>query len=260
MTGDPLWAAPGGVLEPISPDPPEWTHRAVLRQRWCELAYFHWPYEPSVVQRLLPGGLRVDTFDGSAWVGLIPFEMRDVRLGRTPPVPWLGSFIEINVRTYVIDPLGRRSVWFFSLDVPRSAIVAVARTVFSLPYCWAHAEHHVDGDTHRYRMTRRWPRGTSPSAEMRFRVADRVPDDEVSELDHFLSARWSLATTRRGRLLHGRVHHPRWPLHSVDSVAIDQDVIEAAGLPSPTGRPHARYSPGVGVEVAWFETIRRSNG
>ena len=88
---------------------------------------------------------RVDTFDGSAWVGLIPFEMRRVRLGASPPVPWLGTFLEINVRTYVVDELGRRAVWFFSLDVPRTAIVAVARAVFSLPYCWATTTHTRTG-------------------------------------------------------------------------------------------------------------------
>jgi uncharacterized protein YqjF (DUF2071 family) len=95
------------------------------------------------VQRLLPDGLRVDTFDGSAWVGLIPFHMRAVRIGPGPIVPYLGSFVEINVRTYVTDADGHRGVWFFSLDVPRSPIVGVARTAFSLPYCWSAAGHTV---------------------------------------------------------------------------------------------------------------------
>lgn len=245
--------------ENISPDPPDWTRRPVLRQRWCELAYFHWRYDADVVQRLLPPGLVVDTFDGSAWVGLIPFEMRDVRVGPTPPLPWLGSFIEINVRTYVIDATGRRSVWFFSLDVPRIAIVGVARSVFSLPYCWAHAGHVVAGDEHHYSMNRRWPRGSAAHAEIRFRVGERVPDDDVGDLDHFLCARWGLATVRRGRLFHGPVHHERWPLHLVENVDIAQNVVEAAGLPTPVGAAHARYSPGVSVEVAWFEAITRDD-
>ncbi len=74
-------------------------------------------------------------------VGLIPFGTRKVQLGSSPAVPWLGSFIEINVRSYVVDESGRRAVWFFSLDVPRLPIVAVARSVFALPYCWARASH-----------------------------------------------------------------------------------------------------------------------
>ena len=99
-------------IEPVAADPPLWDRRPVLKQQWTELAYLHWRYEPSVVQRRLPAGVTVDTFDGSAWVGLIPFEMRNVQLGSTPPVPFFGNFLEINVRTYVTDSLGRRAVWF----------------------------------------------------------------------------------------------------------------------------------------------------
>ena len=244
------------TIEAVAPDPPLNDCRSVLRQRWAELAYFHWAYEPEVVQRRLPAGVTIDTFDGSAWVGLIPFEMRDVQLGPTPPVPWLGTFIEINVRTYVVDSLGRRAVWFFSLDGPRSAIVAVARSVFALPYCWAQAAHVREGDQHRYEMRRRWPRRPGASAEMSFAVGDAIPDDDVSDLDHFLTARWALLTQRRSRLLSGQVRHPRWPLHRVEDVHIDQSVIEAAGLPSPVGAPRALYSPGVDVEVAWFQNVR----
>ncbi len=242
-------------IEPVTAEPPAWERRPVLRQQWAELAYFHWPYEPDVVQRRLPRGVTVDTFDGHAWVGLIPFEMRRVRLGPTPPVPWLGTFVEINVRTYVTDSLGRRAVWFFSLDVPRSAIVAVARSVFALPYCWAKAEHGRDGHRHRYHMTRRWPRGPSAAADMRFTIGDRMEPTDESDLDHFLCARWALITTRRGRPLYGPVHHPRWPLHRVEDVVVDQDAIQAAGLPAPQGAPLARYSPGVEVEVGWFQKV-----
>ena len=245
-------------VEQVSPDPPPWDRRAVLRQRWSELAYFHWPYEPAAVQRLLPAGLRVDTFDGVAWVGLIPFEMRDVQFGRTPPMRRLGTFIEVNVRTYVIDVLGRRAVWFFSLDVPRSAAVAVARSIFGLPYCWAHAEHTVEGDRHHYRTRRRWPADEQGDADIRFRVGARLVDSETQGLDNFLCARWAMVAERRRELWHGRVDHPQWPLHRVDAVEIDQTLLEAAGLSTPEGAPHARYSPGVDVRIAWFEKIARS--
>ncbi|MEP7113119.1 MAG: DUF2071 domain-containing protein [Ilumatobacteraceae bacterium] len=242
-------------VEQISQDPPPWNRRAVLHQRWSELAYFHWPYEPAVVQRLLPAGVRIDTFDGAAWVGLIPFEMRDVQFGRTPPMRRLGSFIEVNVRTYVIDALGRRAVWFFSLDVPRSAAVVVARSAFGLPYCWARAEHSIVGDRHHYQTQRRWPAGTQAGADIRFRVSGRVADSETGALDHFLYARWAMVAERRHQLSYGRVDHPRWPLHRVDAVEIDETLIKAAGLPAPDRAPHAHYSPGVDVRIAWYEKI-----
>ena len=245
-------------IEPIFADPPALGARPVLRQRWTELAYLHWRYEPDVVQRFLPAGVLVDTYDGSAWVGLILFEMRDVQLGPTPPVPWLGSFIEINVRTYVIDPQGRRAVWFFSLDVPRSVVVAVARSVFALPYCWADTDHTVVGDNHHYRMERRWPRVSQPMVDISFRVGERLDIEEVGDLEHFLCARWALLTSRRTRLLYGRVHHARWPLHRIDDLRVDETVIAATGLPAPDGPPHAMYSPGVDVGIAWFDKTRHA--
>ncbi len=253
-------ATAGIHIEPISVDPPKWDRRSILQQKWIELASFHWRYDPAVVQQMLLPGLQVDTFDGSAWVGLIPFEMRDVQLGGTPPVPWFGTFLEINVRTYVVDEHGRRAVWFFSLDVPRSAIVAVARTVFALPYCWAEASHERSGNTHVYRMRRRWPRShANRSAEMTFSVGSKVLPSDVTELDHFLSARWALITRRGDDLLYGRVNHPRWPIHRVHDVEVNEDVIQAAGLPRPEGSPHAFFSPGVDVEVAWFDPIERAD-
>jgi uncharacterized protein YqjF (DUF2071 family) len=241
--------------EAVTAEPPPLGGRAVLHQRWDELAYFHWPYDPAVIETHLPAGVRADTFDGRAWVGLIPFEMRRVQLGPTPPIPFVSHFVEINVRTYVVDRLGRRAVWFFSLDVPRSAIVAVARSVFSLPYCWSAASHTVDGDHHRYEMARRRPHGARPVARIDFHVGAAIRPGDIEPLDHFLTARWALLTTRRRRLLRGSVYHEPWPLHRVDRFDVSTTPIEAAGLPAPDGPPRALYSPGVAVDLAWFEPV-----
>ena len=112
-----------------------------MLQGWYNVAQIHWRYEPSVVQALLPKGFTVDTFDGAAWVGLIPFEMRRIRLPFGPNggigAGRFGTFPETNVRTYILDRQGRRAVWFFSLDINRVAATLVARTGYGLPYCTA---------------------------------------------------------------------------------------------------------------------------
>ena len=171
-------------------------------------------------------------------------------------MPYLGTFVEINVRTYVVDATGRRAVWFWSLDVPRSLIVGVARTAFALPYCWSPGAEHLEPEPgrHRYTMRRRWPAGDA-NARIDFTVGAGIADDDVDELSHFLSARWGLLTTRRDRVLRGAVSHPPWPLFEIDEHSIDQTVIEAAGLSTPTGEPHAMYSPGVDVEVGWLRRV-----
>lgn len=246
--------APAVSLQPITAEPPGLGARAVMSQNWTDLGYFHWRYPPAVVQALLPRGVVVDTFDGSAWVGLIPFVMRNVRIGPLPEVPFLSTFVEVNVRTYVVDEQGRRSVWFFSLDVPRAMIVAIARSVFSLPYCWGQAVHTHTDNRHHYSVVRRWPH-RGPGCEIGYSQGELLTPAQLTELDHFLTARWSLVTTRSDTVLRGRIHHPQWPLHDVHDVSLAGNLVEAAGLPAPAGVPHSRCSPGVPVTVAWLQHV-----
>lgn len=244
------------LTEPVQPAPPALASPPIMHQRWEQLAYFHWAYDPAEVQSHLPNGLTVDTFDGAAWVGLIPFEMRDIQFGRTPAIPHFGTFTEINVRTYVVDAHGRRAIWFFSLDVPLASVTAAARTIFGVPYCWSHTEHHVSGVHHHYTFDRQWPKpgtGVWANASIAFDVGAKIA--EPSHFDHWMSARWALVSKRFGRLDYGRVFHPPWPLHEVENVDIDESALRAAGLSAPQGQPHARYSPGVPVSLAWFERI-----
>ena len=115
-------------------------HRASMIHWWEQVTFIHWRFDPVVVQRLLPSGLTVETFDGSAWVGLVPFYMR-VALPKSRSVPWLSRFAETNVRTYVKGTDGTNGVWFFSLDAARLGArigdgEVRARAAAQMPQCW----------------------------------------------------------------------------------------------------------------------------
>lgn len=229
-------------MEQVCPDP---VRRAVMVQQWRDLSYIHWRYDPAEVGALLPPGLEVDTFDGSAWVGLIPFSMRDIGVPNLPAVPYFGSFPEVNVRTYVRHR-GVPGVWFFSLDVNRLLPALVARTTYRLPYCWGSASNVRDGDFVDATVARRWPSGASTSITVEIGDAIVEPD----ELSVFLSARWGLYS-RAGRngLRYAPVDHERWPLHSARLVRLEDTLVVASGLSAPIGEPHVMFSPGVSVRV-----------
>nr|WP_256199118.1 DUF2071 domain-containing protein [Verrucomicrobium spinosum] len=105
-----------------------------MYQTWSHLLFLHWEWDAAAIQRTLPSGLHVDTFGGSAWVGLVPFFMRNIRPRYLPAVPWVSYFLELNVRTYVHDDEGRPGVWFYSLDCNQPLAVWTAQTFFHLPY------------------------------------------------------------------------------------------------------------------------------
>jgi uncharacterized protein len=226
----------------ICPNP---VKRAVMVQQWRDLAYLHWRYPIEEIQALLPAGVEVDSFDGSAWVGLIAFSMKNIGVPRLPAVPYFGSFPEVNVRTYVRRN-GIPGVWFFSLDVNRLAPALVARTTYRLPYCWGKASNELVGNTLTTSVRRRWPDVASTKIEVTVGAKIEQPD----ELAHFLTARWGLYSRGIGKsLMYVPVDHEPWSLYEASLVHLEDSLIVRAGIPAPTGEPHVMFSPGVSVRI-----------
>lgn len=224
------------------------TDLPVLSMRWEDVAFLHWRVSPDDVQRQLPSGLTVDTFAGDAWVGLVPFRMTAIRLFGGFPVPF-GTFPEVNVRTYVRGPDGKRGVWFHSLDVDSLPPTLVARSLWGLPYNAA-----------RVRVSRR--RGEvgcvslREGAEVRTVVTpgrwDRLPD----ALTMFLTDRDRLFTFRAGGLWAADVLHAPWKLRHAESVEVRQHAVQAAGYGLSKAEPdHVRYSAGVEVRVLGLRRV-----
>jgi uncharacterized protein YqjF (DUF2071 family) len=231
---------------PTSANPPSTT---VMRQEWRRLTFLHWPYEPAVVQRLLPPGLTVETYDGTAWVALVPFEMV-AKAPVGPELPWASRFWETNVRTYVTGPDGRTGVWFLSLDASRFGAVAAARLGYSLPYYWSRMRLVAtdEGRDILYVTERRWPRPAGRSV-VQVRVGEPYAAAELTQRDHYLTARFALwARTRRG-LRWTPADHTPWPLHRAELLRLDDTLVTAAGLPAPQGEPVLHHSAGVAVRI-----------
>ncbi len=217
-----------------------------MRQSWRELTFLHWPYEPSDVRSLVPPALELDLYDGAAWIGLVPFIVADLTLPRGPALPWASTFPETNVRTYVVDRHGRRGVWFFSLDAARLHAVVGARAAYALPYFWARMKVRREGNSVIYSSRRLlWPAARS---DIVINTGDPIRDP--TELEVFLTARFRLYATRFGMPLKADVEHPPWPLQRATVERLEQDLIQAAGLPPPAGEPLAHFSRNLDVMVA----------
>jgi uncharacterized protein YqjF (DUF2071 family) len=220
---------------------------------WDELTFLHWSYDPAAVQRLLPDGLEVETFDGRAWVGLVPFFLRVGLPHGIGPVPWLSCFAETNVRTYVRSRAGGQSgIWFFSLDAARLGAVLVARATYRLPYFWSTMRLSVLGDERHYTCRRRWPDpGRGATSDVRVRIGEPFAADELTPLDHFLTARWSLFSAPLAGLRRAAASHDPWPLRRATVLHLRDELVAAAGLPAPAGDPIAHFSPSVTVRIGW---------
>jgi uncharacterized protein len=220
----------------------------VMRQRWETLTFLHWDYPVERVQRLLPPGLEVEPWGGRAWVGLVPFHMR-VRPPVGPALRGVTTFPETNVRTYVLGPDGTPGVWFFSLDAANLPAVTVARLVYGLPYFFARMRVTCDGPTVSYRSRRSGSGAAGAGHQIVVVPGSRLSSGEVGEFEHYLTTRFTLWNVHGGALMRSPAEHPPWQLQQAEVAVMEQDVIEAAGLPSPQGTPVVHFSEGVEVRI-----------
>lgn len=222
--------------------------RLAQRQTWESLLFLHWRVPVSALRPLVPSSLEIDTFDGSAWVGLVPFTMRGVRLSWLPPVPGTSDFHETNVRTYVHRAGKDPAVWFFSLDAAAYLPVMVARTFWHLPYFHARMtlEHRDDGTVF-YETHRRDAKGAG--ATVHYRPEGDTFHATPGTLEHFLAERYILFANTGNGIQRGHVHHTPYPLRKTTVLSWREDLLAAGGITRGDEAPLALCSPGVSVEV-----------
>lgn len=220
----------------------------VMRQRWAGLLFLHWPVPVEMIAARLPAGLHVDTHEGVAWIGVVPFFMDRVRPVCLPPVPGLSWFLELNVRTYVHDAEGNPGVWFFSLDCNQPLAVEIARRAFHLPYQHAEMSAARDGGRIRYQCRRR---SAASSAGFDYAAAAGGSPAVEGSLDWFLVERYLLfSADRNGRLFTGRVHHDPYRIAETDCSAWSAAPLGWEGFPVPEGPPASiRVAEPVDVSV-----------
>lgn len=222
----------------------------VMRQVWSDLLFAHWPAPASAIAALLPPGLPLDTWEGEAWVGVVPFRMPAIRLRGLPAVPLLMRAAEINVRTYVsLD--GKPGVYFFSLDADNPVAVEVARRWFHLPYFNARFRCHFAPDQVAYRVTRTDRRARPGAFDAVYRPTGPASPAEPGTLANWLTERFALYTAGpRGRIYRGDITHAPWLLAPAEADIRVNTLAQSHGIALPDTRPLLHYAPRVDM-LAW---------
>ena len=227
----------------------------VLYQTWRDLLFVHWEIDPELIQATLPPGLHVDTFEGKAYVGIVPFFMCDVHPRFTFNVPGLSDFAETNLRTYVYDRHGNPGVMFYSLDAYQRTAVWIARTMYHLPYHYAQMptpHHNRDGRTGQPTVHHTQRASARPSQWSKFVYAQggELSTAVPGTLEFFLLERYLFFTYSPRGLLEGRVWHVPYEFAPAKVSAWDANLLVLAGFDDPQRPPDSLLmSPGVVVDT-----------
>jgi uncharacterized protein len=220
----------------------------MMTQSWHDLLFAHWPADRNHVRALVPDVFELDTFDGLAWIGVVPFHMTNVAPRGVPAVPWLSAFPEINVRTYV--RVGDRpGIYFFSLDAGRWLAVQAARLLLRLPYFSAGMRVERHGDAVRFASRR------SGAREATFEVTyhPNGPPQPATHgtLEHFLTERYCLYNLGRASSPYRlEIQHPPWQLQPAQARLVCNTMLRAAGLSAASTQPILHFSRRQDM-VAW---------
>ena len=170
-------------------------------QDWHDLLFLHWRVPASTLRARVHPRLAIDERDGSAWVSMTPFTLRNGRVRGLPPLP---DFHELNFRTYVTHPRHGPGIWFFSLEAANALAVVTARLSVRLPYFPA----RMDRGEGWYRSERTLGRA---DFEIRFSAGAGLGVAPAGSLEEFLVERYQLYSVAAGPALwHGRIRHEPW--------------------------------------------------
>ena len=218
------------------------------RQSWKDLLFAHWPLPASILQPLVPESLRIDEFEGTSWVGVVPFRMTGVTKRPLPDLPWLSAFPELNLRLYV-ERDGKPGVWFLSLDADNPLAVWAARRFFHLPYFWS--EMRIKSKDYRFEYSSR-RRGKATVADFRasYRPVSDIFHSKPGTLESFLTERYCLyAQSTDGTMYRGEVHHFPWPLQKAAGKVEPHGLLASHGI-QVTGTPLLHFAKQIDV-VIW---------
>jgi uncharacterized protein YqjF (DUF2071 family) len=208
----------------------------VMGQSWVDLLFAHWTVPEPELRAAVPAAIPIDTFQGSAWIGIAPFEIVGLHLRGLPPLP---RFPELNVRTYTTIG-GRPAIWFFSLDAGSALAATAARRTYRLPYRHARMSIGRAGSRIHYRSELENVRAALRAT---YEPAGPVSPPAPGTLEHFLTERYRLYTLDgSGRLRHADIHHAPWPLQPARAEIAENTLTAPFGIELPPADPLLHYA------------------
>jgi uncharacterized protein len=225
----------------------------VMKQTWYDLLFAHWEIDSNLIKPFIPSSLQLDTYQGRAWIAVVPFRMSGIRLKYLPEIPFTSKFPEINVRTYVTYQ-GKPGVYFFSLDASNYLAVKVAKSFFHLPYHQSDMIVTSEGDSINFHSYR-----NKSKDEYRFRGKYQPTSDvyyaELGSLEYWLTERYCLYTEKNNRLYRGEIHHQPWPLQQAKADIYENTMVTINGFPLLHTKPLLHFAKKLDVLLWGIEEL-----
>lgn len=211
----------------------------VYYQEWNRVLFFHWEVPIEILDKLVPKELKIDTFNGKAYISIVPFTMENIRPKYLPAIGFISNFHEINVRTYV-ENNGKKGVYFLNIEAEKFLSAFVSKQLSGLPY-----------EKATIKRTANSYQSNNPSKGFHLSVDFTIdqPIHNKSNLDKWLTERYCLYLKECEHVYRYDIHHKEWELNQIKIDRFDL-AYQLGNLKIINENYFAHYSKGIEV-VAW---------
>lgn len=230
------------------------TGRWAMSQRWNDLLFAHWRVPAATISHFLPEGLQPDTFQGSAWIGIIPLCMDRLSFRGIPSVPGVRSFPELHLRTYVHDQhTNTPGIYNFSVDIGSLLATAAVRLIFRMPCNWAEMRLNQRTEREFSFYSRRLFVSHPVMFNARYRglgPTRRLAEIRGGSLEYFFTERYCLFTQNHaGQAVRANIHTVASPLEDAEAEIERNDLPAAMGIQLQDQEPVLHYSRRLAVYI-----------
>lgn len=212
----------------------------VMKQTWQDLLFAHYPVKLEVLQQVVPSVFQLEQYNGTAWIGVVPFRVQNHRVRFLPPMPGINRFLQLNVRTYVTIN-GKRGVYFLSIDMNHLIARQLAKSLFYMPTQTAtiNMSHNECGI---YFNSKTVEKG-HPEFECQYTPIGQPFYARKETFEAWLVERYSMySLNRRGEVVRCDILHDYWPLQYVDVEINNNSIFQNRGIQVASKDPILHYA------------------
>ncbi len=202
-----------------------------LSARWENLIMANYAIDPAILKKYLPKGVELDFYNNEAYVSLVGFLFKKTSLFNIP-IPFLGTFEEINLRFYVKRVEGdtiKRGVVFINETVPYQPVAWLANKLYKEHYITIPTKSVIANTEFNKKIQYEWNIDKKWN-HIKVNVAKENEPMEPGSVEEFIFEHYYGYTKINSELSQEyKVNHPRWRVNKLLDYSIDCDFTSMYG-------------------------------
>lgn len=196
-----------------------------LKARWENIIMANYAVPPEVLAPYLPHGVELDYFEGQTFVSLVGFMFKDTRIFNVP-IPYFGSFEEINLRFYVKQTSNgetKRGVVFINETIPYNIVALVANALYKEHYVTVPTKHFWQINENKKHIEYQWKKSGQWNKIM-VKAGNSPLKMLPNSIESFIYEHYYGFTKINDNTTElYRIEHPSWKINSIKDYSIKCD-------------------------------------